>query len=276
MIKDIVVHLDGNEMDEVRIAHAEQLASRHGAFVTGVYVNRVPDVAISAEPSSAAAQVIFDQQNAAAKAGEEGMGRLKPRFERLGVNNDLRRFDVFGWQAGEVLAAEARTADVFIDLRPYGHPAEDPQTVEQVMFGSGRSTLLVPPDAAAKDFDTVMVCWRDTREAARAITESLPILKMAEAVHVVMVDEGRSPDGEQREPGADVARHLDRHGVHVELVHARADKGISATLLRQAETLKADVIVMGGYGHSRFREWALGGVTLDILTRAMAPVLVAH
>jgi len=121
-----------------------------------------------------------------------------------------------------------------------------------------------------------MVCWRDTREAARAITESLPILRMAEAVHVVMVDEGLSPDGEQREPGADLARHLDRHGVHVELVHARADKGASATLLAQADILKADLVVMGGYGHSRFREWALGGVTLEILTQATAPVLVAH
>lgn len=275
MIKDIVVHLDASERDEVRIAHAEQLASGHGAFMTGVFVNRVPDIAISAEPSSSAAQVIVDQQNAAARAGEEGLERLKTRFARLGVNSDIRRYDVFGWQAGEVLTSEARTADVYVDLRPYGHPGEDPQTVETVMFGSGRSTLLVPPDSVARDLDTVMVCWRDTREAARAIAEALPILRKADAVHVVMVD-GSVDSDDTEEPGADLARHLDRHGVHVELVHAKAEKSTSATLLGQADKLGADLLVMGGYGHSRFREWALGGVTLEILTRATAPVLVAH
>lgn len=275
MIKDIVVRLDANPQDEVRIACAEQLAERHGAFLTGVLLNRLPNIAVGVEPTGVAAQVIVDQQAAALKAGEEAQAALAERFGRLGVNNELRRYDVFEWQAGEVLTTEARTADIFVDLRPYGHPFEDAQTSEAVMFGSGRSTLLVPPGDEPSDFDTVAVGWLNTREAARALTEAIPIMQKADAVHLVLVESRWDSDAHE-EPGADVARHLDRHGVSVEIVHVRGTDDVGAALLSQTAALNADLLVMGGYGHSRFREWALGGVTLDILTRAEVPVLVAH
>lgn len=275
MIKDIVVRLDANPQDEVRIACAEQLAERHGAFLTGVLLNRLPNIAVGVEPTGVAAQVIVDQQAAALKAGEEAQAALAERFGRLGVNNELRRYDVFEWQAGEVLTTEARTADIFVDLRPYGHPFEDAQTSEAVMFGSGRSTLLVPPGDEPSDFDTVAVGWLNTREAARALTEAIPIMQKADAVHLVLVESRWDSDADE-EPGADVARHLDRHGVSVEIVHVRGTDDVGAALLSQTAALNADLLVMGGYGHSRFREWALGGVTLDILTRAEVPVLVAH
>lgn len=275
MIKDIVVRLDANPQDEVRIACAEQLAERHGAFLTGVLLNRLPNIAVGVEPTGVAAQVIVDQQAAALKAGEEAQAALAERFGRLGVNNELRRYDVFEWQAGEVLTTEARTADIFVDLRPYGHPFEDAQTSEAVMFGSGRSTLLVPPGDEPSDFDTIAVGWLNTREAARALTEAIPIMQKADAVHLVLVESRWDSDADE-EPGADVARHLDRHGVSVEIVHVRGTDDVGAALLSQTAALNADLLVMGGYGHSRFREWALGGVTLDILTRAEVPVLVAH
>ncbi|HUV32063.1 MAG TPA: universal stress protein [Devosiaceae bacterium] len=276
MIKDIVVRLDANPQDEVRIACAEQIAARHDAFVTGIYLNRLPNIAVAGDSSAVAAQIIVDQQSAALKTGDAGMAALGQRFDRLGVNHDLRRYDVFDWQAGEVLTTEARTADLLVDLRPYGHPFEDHQTTEAVMFGSGRSTLLLPPGAEVKDFDTVMVCWINTREAARAVTEALPILQRAELTHVVMAKESWDVENADVEPGADIARHLDRHGVSVELVHINSDNDTGTALLGKAAELGADLIVMGGYGHSRFREWALGGVTLHILTRTDMPVLVAH
>ncbi|MEX1179351.1 MAG: universal stress protein [Cucumibacter sp.] len=276
MLKDIVVRLDGNKQDEVRIAHAEALASRHDAHLRGVYLNRMANLAVAADPSGAAAQVIIEQQKAAMQTGDEAMRTLHPRFGRLGVGNDLRRYDVFQWQAGQVLATEARTADLVVDLRLHGHAFEDAQTTEAAMFGAGRSALLVPPDSKSKPFKTVMVSWVNTREAARAVAEALPILKQAENVHVVMVEAGWGAPDPNEERGADLARHLDRHGVKVELVHAAGEDDTGTTLLTEATRLKADLLVMGGYGHSRFIEWALGGTTLDILTEAQLPVLVAH
>lgn len=277
MIKDLLVYLDGGKQDEVRLAHAEQIAARHQAFLTGLYCNIVPEMMIAGDPGMTAGQVIVDMQNAAISSGDKVEAKLKKRFAKLAANNELRRVDVFASQARNVVAAEARRADLFVATRPYGQFATNPELMEAVLFNSGRGCLFVPPDIMPKgDIDTVLVAWRNTCEATRALSEATPILREAKKVIVGIVVEDGPPEKEGEMPGADIARHLDRHGVGVELRHITGWDNPSEAILNEAEKSGAQMIVMGGYGHSRFREWVLGGVTRDILKVAQVPVLMAH
>ena len=120
-----------------------------------------------------------------------------------------------------------------------------------------------------------MVCWDGSRNAARAIADALPLLARAKAVEVVIVT---GKPGESDEiAGADIAHHLARHGLKVEVERLVArDIDITSTLLSRAADLGADLIVMGGYGHSRWREFVLGGATRGILASMTVPVLMSH
>jgi len=277
MIKDILVHLEGSSEDEVRLAYAEALARQHGAHVTGLYCNIVPEMVIAGESGFAATQVIVDMQRQAIAQGEKTEAELRSRFSGLDVLSDVRRIDVQGSQAGGVLASEARTADVFVATRPYEHAAAQPELLEAVMFNSGRGTLFVPPGVKPKGpYKTVLLAWRNTREAARAVADAMPLLVGAEKVLVVVVSEGEAAEAGGAEPAADIARHLGRHGAKVEVCNVAGWSDAGKALLNEADKAGADMIVMGGYGHSRFRQWILGGVTQHVLSTAKVPVFMSH
>ena len=278
MIKDLLVHLDGSEADERRLAFAEPIARKSDAFLTGLLVNEIPEVMVAGDPSLSAAQVVIDLQNEAIETGNKTKAALETRMERLSVNNELRRIDVYVSRAGAHIATEARVSDLFVALRPYGHPQDNMAAAfEAVLFDSGRPTLFVPPEGPPpENYDTILVAWQDTREAARAISDAMPFLTAAKSVIVALVDEGGPAEQQGVEPGADVARHLDRHGVNVEVRHVEGWSRTSDAILNEAGKSGADMIVMGGYGHSRFREWILGGTTREILSAAGVPVLVTH
>lgn len=275
-MKDLVVFLDGTEGDATRIAHAAALAERHDAFLTGLYCNVLPEVMFASEAGMATADAITLLQEEARTKGDARAKALVASFDKLGVLNEVRRFDAYSSQVGLTLAAEARTADLFIATRPYGHVKNNAEALESVLFNSGRGCLFVPPVGAPRPFETVVLAWRNTREAARAVSEAMPLLVAAKQVLVTMVGEGSAPEQEGVSPGADIARYLDRHGVNVELRPLTGWTHPAKALLNEVEKSGADLLVMGGYGHSRFREWVLGGATRDILTKAEVPVLIAH
>lgn len=275
-MKDLLVHLDGTVEDDVRLRHAEALAARHDAFVTGLLCNVLPDVMIAGDAGYPATQVVVQLQNSASETGDRREKELAEKFAKLDVLNELRRVDAYASQAGHAMTMEARTADLFVTTRPYGHDLAGPEPVEQVLFHSGRATLFVPPQREPGAFETVIVAWRNTQESAHAVAEALPILKAAKQVIVVMVSEHEAPEQEGASPGADMARHLDRHGIAVEVRELTGWNNAAEALLNEAQKTGADLLVMGGYGHSRFREWVLGGVTRQILTTAPLPVFMAH
>ena len=138
--------------------------------------------------------------------------------------------------------------------------------MEAALFESGRPVLIVPYiQKAGLKLDRAMVCWDGSRNAARAIADALPLLARAKAVEVVIVT--GEPGKERRDRGADIAHHLARHGLKVEVERLVAgDIDIASTILSRAADLGADLIVMGGYGHSRLREFVLGGATRGILS----------
>lgn len=276
MLKDLLVYLDGRSEDETRIAYAEALAQANDAHLTGLFCNVIPEMLIAGDTAYGAPQVMAEMQEQANAAGDEKMEELKARFERLAVPNELRRLDLFSAQIGNALSEEARMADMFIASRPYDENQASTDALETVMFDSGRSCIFLPPKAKAKPVETVVVAWRNTREAARALAESLPLLAKAKKVIIATVQDSNVGQADTDMPAADIARHLDRHGISVDISLLRGVTDIAEALRTEAENAGADLVVMGGYGHSRFREWVLGGVTRDTLRLTPIPVLIAH
>lgn len=265
-----MVHLTGSEEDDVRLTYAETISERFEAHLTGLYVHMLPEV-VGADPGAMVGiDVWFEQSNAQA---EETFKRLKQRFDRLSMPHEVRRLDVFSGTAGQTLTTEARAADLFIATRPYGDPADAAHMEVSVLFGSGRACLFVPPKGAApKGFGTAIIAWNGSREAARAVAEAMPFLKQASQVIVVVV---REHDGTAF--GGDIDRHLCRHGICA--VISTVDVGIDGpgeALLGEVRRVGANLLVMGGYGHSRFREWMFGGATRHVLAHATVPVLMAR
>jgi nucleotide-binding universal stress UspA family protein len=121
----------------------------------------------------------------------------------------------------------------------------------------------------------VLICWDGSRPAARAIADAIPFLTRASAIEVVVVTGERDKSGELT--GANMSRHLARHGVNVEIKQiAAGSSGVQSAILAHTKSSGADFLVMGGYGHSRLREFILGGVTRSILGAMPVPVLMSH
>ncbi|UAB88353.1 universal stress protein [Ruegeria sp. SCSIO 43209] len=180
---------------------------------------------------------------------------------------------------GRHVARRARFSDLVVLPRPYGkdRDAEAEPIVEAAMFEGHSPVLLVPDDnkpiSAPK---TVMVGWNESVEAMRAIRRALPFLKQAELTRIVVIDPPRhGPD--RSDPGGLLSQMLARHGVKCEIdVLSKTMTRVSDILNRHAADTEADMIVMGAYGHSRFREAILGGATRNMLEQSEIPVFLAH
>lgn len=204
---------------------------------------------------------------------------IKARFQRsVGpVPTDAALLE-FG-AARPVIGMRARHADVTIVSRPPANAADTDQAIlEAALFHSGRPVLIVPPGWQRTVVGrSVLVCWKPTREAARALADAWPFLAGAEKVSVVTVDATPSEGGYGPNPGADIAAHLARSGCKAEVFNldsmGRTD---AAAILDQARAVNADLIVMGGFGHSRLSEMVFGGVTRELLTTTTIPLLMSH
>jgi nucleotide-binding universal stress UspA family protein len=144
------------------------------------------------------------------------------------------------------------------------------------LFESGRPVLVVPEGAKApRKFERVLVGWHPTREATRALHDALGMIAAGAMLDITVVDPVDGLDGE--EAGADIAAHLVRHGCRV-TVHRQESSGqsVATRLLLHADHVRAQLLVAGGYGHSRMREWMLGGTTRDLLAGTRIPLLFSH
>lgn len=181
---------------------------------------------------------------------------------------------------GEIVSQRARFADLVVLPRPYGEGkgAEAEAVIESALF-EGKAPVLVLPEKGLGEAATpkrVIVAWNQSAEAMTAARQALPFLKAAQTVDITVIDP--PPHGPERsDPGGLLCQMLVRHGVHAEVsVLARALPRISDVLARHIWDQNADMLVMGAYGHSRFREAILGGATRNMLEKAEVPVLMAH
>ena len=277
MIRDIMVHLDGSPEDEIRLEHGQAIAAAGRAHLIGIFTNLLPDltVAMPMDGGAAAMQVLTELEDKARQDGDANAKRLTERLASLQVPSELRRLDeTFGVLSAKVVE-QAHCADLFIATRPYGEADTPvwPDLVEAVLFGSGRALLLVPPGRHRQGpIQTVLVAWNGSREAARALREGLTFIEQAARTVVLVVD----PPSDTM-PWAEVEGHLARHGVVAEVITAESqDRRVADVILDEARRLSADLVIMGGYGHTRLRELVFGGATRDVLTASESPLLVAH
>jgi nucleotide-binding universal stress UspA family protein len=192
------------------------------------------------------------------------------------------RGDRIEWRSAERLPdgfmlASARAADLIVAARPQpmGNLMHGPD-IGNLMLQAGRPVLVVPADAAEFSAERILVAWKDTREARRAVSDALPMLKKAKQVHVLVIHEPETNEAAVIAGADDVVGFLARHGVKAYAI-ARPDYGsVGKSIEECAEEIGADVIVAGAFGHSRFMEWLLGGVTRHLLRSAKASVLFSH
>jgi nucleotide-binding universal stress UspA family protein len=280
MFKDLIVHLDGTEEDDIRLAQAEVIALRYEAHLTGLYTNPLPEYAYVLAVQSGLAPIgqLLELERQIRKEGDTVVARLKERFKKLAVRNEVRRIDAGASQLPRLCASAARWSDLFVATASY-RGADSPgcdALVESVLFGSGHALYLVPERFKASDSPrNILVAWRDTRESARALDEAMPFLRSARTTRLFMVEEAERND--DAEDAVNIAAHLSRHGTKAEIRSARASgRPISEVLLEEASKMAADLVVMGGYGHSRWSEWILGGTTREMIAHAEVPILIAH
>jgi len=281
-LKDLLVHLDGSEQSRHRLDFALALASAHGAHLTGLYIlDLVP--ALGAIAHSYPGRV--DQLKSFTKIREAELDKAKQvetlfrdLLKRNGIDGEWRFLESL---PSETIALHARYADLTIlgQIDPQNPPPVNASRIpEEVLFASGRPVLIVPYIARDKSpGENVLVAWKPTREAARAIADALPLLEKARKVTVLTVNPERGVDAEPGMPTADIALHLTRHGVRVEAATTVANAiATGDVLLNYVSDTGADLLVMGGYGHSRAREFVLGGVTRQLLQQMTVPVFMAH
>jgi nucleotide-binding universal stress UspA family protein len=272
VIKDVMVWLDGSAADRARLSAASRIANLFGGRVRALFLNSLPLNVPFEEDEAGAIRTVKGLDDARA-AGDRVESQIALSLAELDPPGHLQRMDLIGHDFGKVAADQARLADIFVTSLP---AEDDAEIVPSVLFGSGRSLYLVPRDGSSEvGFGRVVIAWDGSREASRAMAEAMPFLHQAGHVAVVVVvsrqlrQEGRL--------GSEVVDHLATHGIEAALHRVNDYHGsISDALIAAARERGAELLVMGGYGHSRMREYWLGGVTLDFLRHSPLPILMAH
>ena len=209
----------------------------------------------------------------------ETAAKMTARLADTDISADVdSTYSEIAW-ADEVIGRRARYADLTVlgpDLLT-GADLRD-SALSGALFNSAKPVLIVPEGRAPTlRPKRVLVAWDSRPEAVRAVREALDLLAGAEDVRVVLVDPQASDLGNGPEPGADIATYLTRHGVKVSVDRLPSSGQSVATVLKQHATdMDADLIVMGGYGHSRLRERIFGGVTRSMLDEPVLPILMAR
>lgn len=275
MIKDIVVNLGLGAKDPAG-EFAISIADAFGAHVLGLayaYEPIIPGMMMGGIPP----QFIESQRADADRRASAAIGRFEASAKRAGVSTETRTLNASVSGAGDTFGRMARRFDLVV----VGQPESDQSMPDEVLdeaalFESGRPVVFVPYiQKAGLTLDRVMLCWDGSRAATRAVADSLPFLQKARQVEIVIIANKAAKDDEVA--GADLGQHLARHGLKVDVKRITSpDIDVASTILSHAADSNADMIVMGGYGHSRLREFVLGGVTKSILETMTVPVLMSH
>jgi nucleotide-binding universal stress UspA family protein len=276
MIKDIVVNLTGASPQESAADYAISIAKIFGAHIEGVgfiYEPVIPGSLLGGIPTD----LIEAQREENTKAARAAVSRFEAAAGAAGLSAETRILDASVAGAADLFGRIARRFDIAVvgQARPKEGASEE-LLIEGALFESGRPVVVVPfVQAQGLTLERVLVCWDGSRPATRAIADALPFLQRAKAVEIVAVSGER---GKGRElVGTNMARHLARHGLNVELKRVSAgDVDVPSAIRSYAIDGGADFMVMGGYGHSRLREFILGGVTRTILSSTTIPVLMSH
>jgi nucleotide-binding universal stress UspA family protein len=267
--KSILVQLDETARRSERLAVAFDLAARFGAHLTAQFSMSATFIPVYAIAEAGAVALAIDQEYRE-KAMDEAEREFRAAAARAPVQSDWRVLE----QADHAHPGRAaRGADLIVAGQPEPKDGAGKAFAADLVLSAGRPVLFVPyAGRFSKPGRRPLVAWNGGREAARAVADALPLLKRADAVHVVTFD-ARAGEG----AAGDVALQLARHGVKVTLSRESVpDVAVGEQILSRAADLESDLLVMGAYGHSRMREQILGGATRTLLESMTLPTLMSH
>lgn len=277
--KDIVVYIDAEGRASWRavIDHAVSLATTWNSHVIVAFAPE--DLVLRPHTGfvrgAAIHATIASHEERKQVANEELQIMLAKVAAATGLRCELR---ICTGQTGEALMLHARHASLAIVAASRSADLEVTALTlsEDVIFASGRPSMLIPADwRADRTPGKIVIGWNASREAARAVADSIPFLLGAEAVHVVVVPEPKVSGLLGEDPGADISRHLARYGVKV-VLDCLEGPNAGELILGRAEEIGANMIVMGAYGQSRITEFVFGSATRTLLAQASIPILLSR
>ncbi len=279
ILKDILVIVDESPAVAARIEVAAALAAEHEAHLTGLYIS-----APLALPSYVESFLTVEMLETLQTEDEARVERARALFTealRRGGRLERSEWRVAAGPIDTIAATHGRYADLVVVGQFDSAPVSDLPMLEPeaLVFACGRPVLVVPYAGQFSSIgQRVLVGWNGSREAARAVGDALPILKLARRVTVLAINTAPGTEGDgETEPGVAMAHHLAHHGVVADAAQFVSEPHeIGDTLLNFANDLSCDLIVMGAYGQSRLRSMVLGSLTGFILRHMTVPVLLSH
>jgi len=279
MIKEIFVPLLHAGSDMVALDAAIALAKLHDAHIS-VLVTLEHPMPLVTEFGYVPLELTQQQFEEARIGAEAQAKRARDHLAKEAVSSEVRLTEVMLLWSEETAALQARHADISIIGGP--DPGKDSPrfalTFKSLLLNSGRPVLLIPRGARLNvPLRRAVVAWKPTGEASRALHDALPLLANASEIDVLVVDPRVAEGQHGQQPGADIAVHLARHGLKVNVVcQPKSGLSVGGNVLLHVQDVDADLLVMGGYGHARWREVVLGGATNSVLEGATRPVLFSH
>jgi len=267
----VMVSVDIDGKSDARIRLAAQLADRFASDLIGISAAILPPY-----PAESGYFVTGQAVERERRDIEAALARAEVTFRGI-AGIDRKGLE---WRSGielpnSYVESQARIADLLLIGRQAGDVSRSLDS-GGVVLRAGRPVLVVPPNVDALSEQRVIVGWKDTREARRALRDALPFLERAEAVTIAEISNEESEVEVGRRAG-DVVRYLEVHNVRVgATIAAHPKSGVADELIRLAKAEGADLIVAGAYGHSRLGEWVFGGVTRDLLASSPVCCLLAH
>jgi nucleotide-binding universal stress UspA family protein len=255
------------------------LARQQAAHVTGLSLGVMPSrPSFVYHPSLS--EVLVAQEESLLKEAEARAKTFREAIDLAGIFGECRVQSCLDLEYTSTISLNARYADLVImgQAEPEEADSARRHLPEHVVLEAGRPVLVVPYIGLQKSLgERMVIAWDGGREAARAVADALPLLERAQQVEVVVVDPERDPTSHGREPGADIAQFLARHGCKVEVQRlSSSELSVGDRLLSHMADCDADLLVMGGYAHARLRQLVLGGTTQQILQQMTVPVLLSH
>jgi nucleotide-binding universal stress UspA family protein len=278
-LKNILMHMDATDRCTERLKLAVDLARRHDAHLSGLYVVPESFYPFVNDGAYYPQAEINDWIKAEKKIAKNVEQSFRDFIEHEGILGEWRSEQ---GTLRRTVALHARYADLTIVGMGNTENSKnyiDPFLAEDVVMESGRPILVVPKtgqfDGVGK---RVLVCWNASREAIRAINDAMPLLQLADEVTVLVVNPDEPSSGDHGEiPSADITLHLARHGVKAEAKSIKSDQSkLGEIILSRAFDAKVDLIVAGAYGRSEAREWLFGGVTYTLLHESTVPAFLSH